>query len=436
MTYSVREQRSWYAYDWANSVFASTVLTLFFGPYITSIARAAADAAGRIHPLGIAVDPRAYWSYLISLSVVTQVICLPILGAIADFSPRKKTLLGATAFTGATATIAMFFVTGVNYLLGGALFLAANLAFGASMVLYNSYLPQIAPEAQRDAVSSKGWGIGYLGGGLMLALNLLLYKNTAALGITEAFAVRVSLASAGLWWALFTLIPMAGLRERPPLRRLAPGESAVTSGFRHLRQTILELRHYPQTVTFLIAFLIYNDAIQAVITLAAQFGHDELGVPMQSLTGVILMVQFVAFAGALFFNALARILKAKRALVVSLVIWTLVICAMYGIVRDERGFWIAAAVVALVLGGSQALSRSLFSLMIPKGKEAEYFSVYEISDKGTSWIAPLLFGLALQFTGSYRVAILSLLFFFAAGLAVLLRVNVGRAAREAGNEAP
>ncbi len=193
------------------------------------------------------------------------------------------------------------------------------------------------------------------------------------------------------------------------------------------------MRHYPQTLRFLIAFLLYSDAVQAVITLSAQFGSDELKISMTDLTEVILMVQFVAFFGSLVFDWIAKAIGAKPAVVVSLLIWTGVLVAMYVSVRTEKQFFIIAAIVALVLGGTQALSRSLFSLMIPKGREAEYFGMYEISDKGTSWMCPLLFGLALQFTGSYRLAILSLITFFAGGLLVLLTVNVKQAAAEAAN---
>ena len=191
------------------------------------------------------------------------------------------------------------------------------------------------------------------------------------------------------------------------------------------------MRHYPQTLRFLVAYLLYNDAVQAVIALAAQFGSDELKISMADLTGVILMVQFVAFFGSFLFDWIAKAIGAKPAVIVSLLIWTGVLVSMYVSVRNERQFFIVAAIVAIVLGGTQALSRSLFSLMIPKGREAEYFGVYEISDKGTSWLCPLLFGLALQFTGSYRLAILSLVTFFAAGLLVLLTVNVRHAAAEA-----
>lgn len=430
LPYSKREQRGWYMYDWANSTFASTVVTLFLGPYLTALAKAAVGPDGRVHPLGIPVDPRSWWGYLISISVVTQIFTLPIAGAIADFSPNKKRLMALFAYTGALATAAMFFLQGGEYFLGGVLFLIANLAFGASIVVYNSFLPEIAPPEQRDAVSSTGWGIGYLGGGLLLALNLALFTKAKALGLSEAMAVRINLASAGVWWALFSVIPLVAIRNRPPGRKRALGEGLMKA-FREFVVTLRDMRHYPQTLRFLIAYLLYNDAVQAVIALSAQFGSDELKMPMADLTEVILMVQFVAFFGSFLFDWIAKAIGAKSAVIVSLLIWTGVLVSMYVSVRNERQFFIVAAVVAIVLGGTQALSRSLFSLMIPKGREAEYFGVYEISDKGTSWMCPLLFGLALQFTGNYRLAILSLITFFAAGLLVLLTVNVRHAAAEA-----
>ena len=432
--YTKREQRAWYMYDFANSAFASTVVTLFLGPYLTVLAKSAADSGGHIYPLGIQVDPRSYWSYLISISVLTQVVFLPMLGAVADYSTNKKGLLGALTYLGAGATVAMFALQDGMYLLGGVLFLISNLAFGAAVVVYNSFLNDVAPEEQRDSVSSTGWGIGYLGGGIMLGLNLLLYQNAAKLGLSDATAVRISLGSAGAWWAFFALIPMFGLRNRPPQRQAAAGENVVAKGFTQIYHTLRGMGHYPQTLTFLIAYLIYNDAIQAVITLAGQYGSDYLKIPLESLTLAILMVQFVAFGGAVLFNYLAKWMTAYRAVLLSLGIWTVLMCGVF-LVKTTAHYFVAAALVAVVMGGSQALSRSLYSVMIPKGKEAEYFSLYEISDKGTSWLAPLLFGLMLQFTGNYQFAILSLIVFFVAGLIVLSRVDVKRATLEAGNQA-
>lgn len=420
------EQRGWYVYDFAQSAFSTTVVTLFLGPYLTVLAKAAADSRGMVHPLGIEVDARSYWSYLISLSVILQVLLLPMIGAVADYGRRKKQCLGLVAYVGAAATIAMFTLKGREYLLGGVLFLIANVSFGAGVVIYNSFLPEIAPPEDRDAISSNGWAMGYVGGGVLLALNLLLYLNAARIGISDGTAVRISLASAGVWWAAFTIFPLVRLRNRGAQHALAPDESAVLAVLRLLLQTLREMRGFPQALTFMIAFLLYNDAIQTVIALATQFGNDELKIPISQLTLAILMVQFIAFFGALSFKRLAASITAKRAVVVSLVIWTGVLVYIYAAVKTTLQFFIMAAIVAIVLGGSQALSRSLFAQLIPKLKEAQYYGIYEISDKGTSWLCPLFFGLALQFTRSYRIAILSLIVFFIAGLLVLLKVDVKR----------
>jgi UMF1 family MFS transporter len=429
--YSKHEQRGWYFYDWGNSAFSTTVVTLFLGPYLTSLAKTAAGESGSIHPLGIAIDPRAYWGYLVSLSVILQAVLMPIIGALADYGRRKKELLALCAYTGASATVGMYFLDSDDYLLGGALFLVANVAFGSSLVVYNSFLPEIAAPEDRDAVSSKGWGLGYLGGGLLLALNLLLYTRAESIGLTEARAVRISLASAGLWWGIFTIPTLAALRNRPSLNQLRRGQHLLTVGFFQLFQTLAGLKNYPKTLVFLVAYTFYNDAIQTVISLASQFGSEELKIPLGQLTLAILMVQFVAFFGALAFNWIASRITAKRAVMLSLVIWIGVVASMYLFVRTVAEFFVMAAIVAIVLGGSQALSRALFSLMIPPGKEAEYFALYEISDKGTSWLCPMIFSLALDYTGSYRLSILSLLIFFVAGLAILSRVQVEAAAEEA-----
>lgn len=428
------EQRAWYFYDWANSAFPTTVLTVFIGPYLTTIAKAAAGSGGIVHPLGLKVAAESFFPYVVSLSVLLQVVFLPFLGAIADYSHFKKQMLAIFAYAGAFATMAMYFVHGTNYLLGGGLFIVANLSFGASVVFYNAFLIDIARPEERDRVSSMGWAVGYIGGGLLLALNLLLFARANDFGLSGAVAVRINLASAGAWWAIFTVIPLAALKQRQPSKQLPPGERYLTVGVRQLRNTLGEIRVHRQATFFLIAYLVYNDGIQTVIALASVFGQEELGLSMATLTAVILMVQFVGFFGAILFNSIARIVSAKRAIILSLLVWIGTLAYAYAFVKTAREFYVMAAAIAMVLGGSQALSRSLYSLMIPKGQESEYFGLYEISDKGTSWLGPLLFGLALQLTGSYRVALLSLIVFFAAGLLLLLKVNVRQGVLEAGNQ--
>ena len=250
--YSRREQIGWYFYDWANSAFSTTVVTVFLGPYLTSVAQNAADATGFVYPLGIPVLADSFFPYIVSLSVVLQVFFLPILGAVADYSHRKKQMLAITAYLGAFATMGLYFLNGDNYMLGGGLFLLANLSFGASIVFYNAYLPEIASPDERDKVSSQGWALGYLGGGLLLLVNLLFVQFWAEdLGLTTTQAVRISLVSEGMWWAIFTLVPLFSLQTRQPLRSLPPGESLWAIGFKQLSHTLSHLPRYPHTLLFL-----------------------------------------------------------------------------------------------------------------------------------------------------------------------------------------
>ncbi len=432
-----REQRDWYFYDWANSAFSTTVVTVIGGPYLTAVTRSAAGPDGFVNPLGIPVSAGAFFPYVISLSVFLQVILLPVVGAIADRSRRKKELLALFAYAGALATMGMYLIGGSAYLSGGLLFLVANLSFGASIVVYNSFLPEIAEPEERDRVSSRGWAVGYLGGGLLLAANLALFSARESFGLSEGHAARISLLSAGAWWALFAVIPLRTLRSRIPAHRSEQGATVVTAGFRQLLGTLRGARSYPQTLLFLVAYLLYNDGIQTVITLSATYGGEELDLGQSTLISAILMVQFVAFLGALLLGALANIFGAKRVVLGSLILWTAVIAVSYSLQAGAAWqFYLLAAFIGIVLGGSQALSRSLFSHMIPPGQEAEYFSLYEISERGTSWLGPLLFGLTYQITGSYRSALASLVIFFVAGFLLLAVVNVRRAITEAGNQPP
>ncbi|MFG2092474.1 MFS transporter [Streptomyces sp. NPDC048612] len=435
-----REQRGWYWYDWANSVYSTTVLTVFLGPYLTSVARAAADAHGFVHPLGVPVRAGSFYAYTVSASLLLSVLAMPLAGAVADRTGRKKPLLGCCAYVGAAATTGMFFLNGERYLLGGALLILANVAFVVSMMLYNSFLPQIAGPGERDAVSSRGWAFGYAAGALVLVANLVLYGAHDSFGISEGTAVRICLASAGLWWGTFSLIPLRRLRDRRTAATGAPGEAGGASprqGWRQLRRTLRGMRRRPLTLAFLLAYLVYNDGVQTVITQASVYGSEELRLDQTTLIIAVLLVQVLAAAGALLMGRLARRYGAQRTILGSLVAWTLTLTAGYFLpAREPLWFFALAAGIGLVLGGSQALSRSLFSHLVPRGEEAEYFSAYEISDRGVSWLGPLVFGVAYQLTGSYRDAIVSLVAFFVTGFVLLARVPVGRAIAAAGNPVP
>lgn len=322
-----REQRGWYFYDWACSVYSTSVLTVFLGPYLTSVAKAAADADGFVHPLGIPVRAGSFFAYSVSLSVVVAVLVMPLVGAAADRTGRKKPLLAAAAYTGAAATTAMFFLGGDRYLLGGALLVVANAAQSVAMMLYNSYLPQIAPPEERDAVSARGWAFGYAAGALVLVVNLVLYTGHDSFGLSESAAVRICLASAGLWWGAFALIPLRRLRDRRSAAKATPG--STTPGFRQLAATVRDMRRHPLTLAFLLAYLVYNDGIQTVISQASIYGSEELGLGQSTLIGAVLLVQVLAVAGALGMGRLARIYGAKRTILGSLVAWTVTLAAGY-----------------------------------------------------------------------------------------------------------
>ncbi len=432
-----REIFGWAMYDWANSAFSTTVGTVFLGPYLASLAAEAAKAYpdGMARFFGIPVAPDSFLPYAVSFSVGMQVLFLPILGAIADYSHRRKQLMQLFATIGALSTIAFFFVTQPLWWLGAILFVVANLSFGAAVVFYNSYLPDIASEDQRDRVSSYGWALGYLGGGLLLFLNLIFYQMHEKLGVPTGLAVRINLASAGVWWMGFSLVTWSRLRSRHAARVLPPGETYISVGFKQLWRTLKEVKRFPETLKFLLAYFLYNDGIQTVIAVSATFAaaplvRGGLEIDQGTLTMVILMIQFVAFGGALFWGKLAGWVGAKHSIIISLVIWAGVVTFAYGGLRGDTRvlqFWILGAFIAIVMGGSQAISRSLFAQMIPDGREAEFYSFYEVSERGTSWIGPLLFGVMNQAFGSLRPALLSLIFFFFAGLLILPFVDVQKA---------
>jgi len=436
-----KEIFGWAMYDWANSAFSTTVGTVFLGPYIASLAANAAKAYpdGMARFFGIPVAPDSFLPYCVSFSVGLQVLFLPILGAIADYSHLRKRMMQIFASIGALATILMFFVTGSIWWLGGVLFIIANLAFGAAIVFYNAYLPDIASEEERDRVSSYGWAMGYLGGGILLALNLAFFIFSEDLGVPSSLAVRINLASAGVWWLGFSFFTWSRLRPRHAARALPPGETYVSIGFKQLGKTFREIKHFPETIKYLVAYFLYNDGIQTVIAVSSTFAaapivRGGLEVDQDTLIAVILMIQFVAFGGALFWGKLAKWIGTKQSIIVSLIIWAGVVIFAYGGMRGENRvteFIFLGALIAIVLGGSQAISRSLFAQMIPDGKEAEFYSFYEVSERGTSWTGPLIFGLANQMFGSLRYGILALIFYFIAGLIVLPFVNVQKAMADA-----
>jgi UMF1 family MFS transporter len=441
-----REIFGWTMYDWANSAFSATVATTLLGPYLTALAQDIVGENGVVMsfgPLG-SITAKSFFPFCIAASVFLQVFLLPILGAIADYSGLKKRLLALFCYMGVTATCLLFFISGSLYTIGGLLFIIANLSFGGALVLYNAFLPEITTEDRRDKVSSRGFAMGYLGGGLLLALNLGLVVWAQSKGDRDLvnLAVRISLLSAGVWWGGFALLAFFRLKERGAKRQLPQGKTYLRVGFSETVKTFRELGRLRQTLKYLLGYLLFNDGIQTISAMSGVFLEQELfkarGLePDRSfLLGIILMVQFVAFGGALLFERIAKAMGTKNAILVSLVLWSGIVIYAYGFLETIAQAWVMGVAIAIVLGGSQALSRSLFSRMIPAGREASFFGIYEISERGTSWIGPLIFGIVVSTTNSYRQAILSLIVFFVAGMLVLLFTDTDRAVHEAGNVLP
>lgn len=407
-------------YDWGWSAFSTTVVTALLAPYIVAIT----EDTGSVNVLGFAVDPASFFSFAVSIAAFLQVFLLPLVGTVADHSDHKKRLLLGLAYLGSAATVALYVVTASTVVLGGLLFVLASVAFASASVVYNSYLIDIAPPSERDRLSSAGYAWGYLGGGIYLALNLVLIT----LMEDDALAVRLSLAGAGVWAAFFIATFTQRLLQPRPAQSPRPlGGSMITEGFRDVWSTLTEIRsRYPVTFRYLIAYLLFNDGIQTVISLAAVFAADELGAEAQQLLLLILLIQFLAFFGAYGFAAAAGRFGAKSSLMATLLVWSILVIYAYVDLDSINKLFAMGVVLAIVLGGSQALSRSLYSRLVPEAEQAEYFGFYEIAARGTSWLGPLVFGVVNQITGSQRQAILSLIVFFVIGLGLLATVDVQR----------
>ena len=432
-----REQRAWYWYDWANSAYTTTIGTVFFGPYFINLAENAVGEEGRFDVAMFSLPPGALFFWLITLSTILSAVLLPPLGAFADRTENKKGLLGVFAWTGAAFASLIFFATGDNWQLAAVGIVVGNVCFGAAGVINDSILPLISTEDERDRVSSRAWAFGYLGGGLLLVINLAVYLGRDAIGLDEGLAARLCMLSAALWWAGFTVIPFLRLKDHPPQHVVPEAGGAVRQSFGQLFATLKDLRRYPMALTFLFAYLFFNDGIQTVIASSAVYGAEELDHSQTILIATILMVQFVAFGGALVFGRAAAAYGAKQVILVGLVIWMVIVTvALFLPAGNVPMFLALGAAIGIVLGGTQALARSYFSLLIPRGKEAEYFSFYHAMDRGTSWFGTATFAIVLAITDSYRPAIFALVVFFVVGGVLLLKVDTERGIREAGNAVP
>jgi MFS transporter, UMF1 family len=418
------ETRAWAMYDWANSAFQCTIITAVFPVYYGSVAAAGLP--------GATATARFATATTIALGIIA--LASPILGAYADFAGAKKRMIAAFMAVGVTATAAMFFIDRGEWRLALLLFVIANIGISGSFVFYDSLLPHIASDKDMDRVSSAGYALGYLGGGLLLVLNLLWITHPGWFGLRDAgVASRLSFFSVAVWWVVFSIPLFRRVREppvKPEAAALAAG-NIVRASFVQLADTLREFRKYRQAGLMLLAFLIYNDGIGTIIRMASLYG-TEMNLPESTLIGAIVMVQFVGIPFAVLFGKLAGRIGAKQAIFLSLVVYTGISILGYNMTAPWQ-FYLLAFLVGTVQGGSQALSRSLFATMIPRHKSSEFFGFFAVFEKFAGIFGPAVFAVTVALTGSSRNAILSVIAFFVVGAVLLAGVDVEegqRAARE------
>lgn len=437
-----KEVFGWMLYDWANSAFFTSVIGVLIGPYLLSLTQKSVGEDGVVFSLGLFdVTAKGLFSFCTAVSTVSLVAFLPILGAVADYTNLKKRLMAVFCYVGVIAGACLYFVN-ESYLVCAFLIILSNMAFAAANVFYNAFLIDVTSEDKRDKISSYGYGMGYIGGVVMLIINILTINNAEALGITTGTAARISFLAAAAWWGIFAAISFSLIKQRKPEKAISSDKSLVTVGFGELWQTLKELRRLRYTMLFLIAYLFYNDGIQTVILQSSVFMSYELftskGLEVDNsfLIIIFLIAQVSALVGALTFERIARIIGAKKTIILSLIIWCGIVIYAYAFFQSKTQAYFLGGFIGMVLGSAQALSRSLYSQMIPRGRESSFFGLYEISEKGTSWMGQILFTIIVSQTGSFRQAILGLIVFFVAGSLVLFFTDTDKAIHEAGNLTP
>jgi len=419
-----REIFGWAMYDFANSAFATTILAVIFNQYFATVV---AGGERGVEIFGFRLHGASFFTFTVSLSMAISALFSPLLGAVADASGSKKRFLMAFCLIGVLFTGLFYFIHEGDYWMGAIFFIIANIGFAEGNVFYNAFLPEISDERDIGRISGLGWALGYIGGGSLLAINLIMLKYPEGLGFPAGyFTVNDCFLSVALWWLIFSIPTFLFLRDRQK-NGLPRGERGyILQGYRRLRHTFRRVRTFKELTKFLLAFLIYNDGIETVIVMASIFGADVLGMKTNEIIVFFLMVQGIAFVGSLLFGFLADAIGSKRTVMISLGIWSLIVLWAFqlGIIWEPKTeFWILGVLVALVLGGSQAASRSLQGLFTPDANSAEFFAFFGVSGKFASVFGPLIYGVLIAITGSVQSGVLSVLIFFVAGGILLWTVN-------------
>jgi UMF1 family MFS transporter len=412
---------AWCMYDWANSAFATTIMGALFPPFYRALAIESGLAEN---------TATAYWGYTTSIALLVIALIAPVLGAIADYTGGKKRYVAFFAGLGILATAAFVFIGTDTWLLASILYIGGNLGFAGANVFYESLLPHIAKKDDIDQISTKGYALGYVGGGILLVINVLWVMKPEMFGMPDlAFALRASFFSVSVWWGMFSIPFFRRVPEPPAARETGPAVNPIKAGFSRLTTTFHEVTRYKQLLLFLIAFWIYNDGIGTIIKMATAYG-DEIGLALTDMTIALIMMQFVGIPFSFLFGTLAKKLGTKRSILLALGVYTLISIAGY-FMRTATHFYVLAFLVGTVQGGSQALSRSLYGAMVPKHKTAEFFGFFSTSSKFAGIAGPLLFGVVSQVAGQSRLSIVSLIIFFTVGGLLLTRVDVEEGIRVA-----
>ena len=417
---------AWASYDFANHAFATSVLSVIFNVYFV---RTLVPAAG-VHVLGLTVPGESLWGYLVSSVMAVVLVLSPALGALSDRYALKRASLAFTAAIGIAATMTLFFARPGNLGFTCLMAFIANLGYQMSLVFYNAFLNELGTDETKGRTSGLGFAFGYVGGGLCLALNLAMLSRPAFFHLASSdgtLAVRASVLVAGLWWLVFSLPAVFFVKDATPaVEPLRPVAfvRASTEALLQLRHTVRETIARVDLGRFLVAFLIYNDGIQTVLLMASVFGAKALGMASSDLAACYLMIQFVAFGGAMAAGAMADKAGHKGVIIATLVVFLLCV-GWAAIIRRPSEFWVLGIFIGLVMGGAQAASRSLYSLLVPAHKAGEFFALFSIVGKAASLLGPLVFGIAAQAWG-IRPAVAMIGAFFLVGGAILCRVDEKR----------
>ena len=415
--------QAWIWYDWANSAFATTMIAAVMPIFFSDVAT---------HSLS-KTTATAYWGYTQSISLILLVFFSPILGSIADRAGRKKQFLRFFTYVGIAASLLMATIDQGEWVWASLLVIFGTLAFACSNIFYDAFLPEIADEKNRDMVSSRGYALGYIGGGVLLALQLILIQNPAWFGLTTVSATQISFALVGVWWFVFSLPLFRSVQEKQKISNESVFQLSKNS-VRQVLQTIKELPRYPELLRFLLAFWFFNDGINTIIKMATIYGR-EIGIGTSDLIFALLITQFVGLPCTLLFGKIAGWFGSKRTLMMTIIVYLFIVLLGYGMTTSFH-FYALAILVGVVQGASQALSRSIYSQLVPFGRNAEFFGFYGLSGKFSAIFGPFVFGLAAQLTGSSRFGILSLAVFFLIGIGLLWGLQIEKGKQEAAQHLP